>query len=667
MSDTNFVPGSVITSVWLNDANGATYKGLATLPASLSGTVARTMKDKFSEAVSVLDFGADKTGVVDQSTLFNATTASINANASGIINPYFNYSVKLDVPFGTYKLNSDWVTPQRVDGSGIFTGAGRIVTSYSFCDLRNIISTAGLYITGGNNQRIDTTSGPITIDGGSRFGGVEWLNLNRPINGNISIKMGNGFANQNIIQNMHGGSIVIDDYTSANYPTGTVALTLGATTGTGVTVTAASVFFADLNARYQDVIVAGSGVATIKTVAVDGLSATVDISSAFASTSLAAGAYKISAFYPCHANLFLNCDVSGSSGLINSSVKASATNYAIGTYYEGGANIQGDFHLFGFQGDSLTTPLVQPDNWILGSVGVAERNRRDFLPFSGENLFPSGEWNYYAYDGISALYYPPYIIPYGARTPTIISDSTEPTGVGKGLQVTFTYGGGVGGGGIAFTIPPMPSGNAALTLYWKGDTPTSVTMDRGGGDITSYAMTGVPVNGTSWYLTRFSLKVSKTASTQLSIDYAIANGGPAQTIVVGPAVLTQEKAARLPAKPQNLKGLIPSANGQTLQLLDRYEQSNSITVASTNAVANVIDIPITFNTAFSVAPTAGAGSITYSLESTDAASDTNILHMKNHFIKRNSVTTSGFTLRVYTTGATDAWQGVVHWRAIGAK
>ena len=109
MADTNFSSGVVIETPWLNDVNDFVYHGTppGTLPSSANvsfiqsgtGAIARTVQDKARESVSVLDFGADPTGVAD------STVAFINAFASGkaVYAPAGTYLLNfLNVPSNTY-------------------------------------------------------------------------------------------------------------------------------------------------------------------------------------------------------------------------------------------------------------------------------------------------------------------------------------------------------------------------------------------------------------------------------------------------------------------------------------------------------------------------------------------------------------------------------------
>jgi hypothetical protein len=118
MTSKTFTQGTVIDSAWLNDVNTKTYSdpvpvALAAFSGSSlvgytpagTGAVATTVQAKLRESVSVLDFGADSTGVVD------ATTAFTNALATGR-NVY--------APAGTYKLNAlPLLSNQSIFGDGM--------------------------------------------------------------------------------------------------------------------------------------------------------------------------------------------------------------------------------------------------------------------------------------------------------------------------------------------------------------------------------------------------------------------------------------------------------------------------------------------------------------------------------------------------------------------
>ena len=108
MADTTFTDNVThIVASWLNDANGATYKGTAVYPPAGAGAVPTTMKAKFGEYISVKDFGATGNGSTDDSAAIRLAATA----ATGKM---------LVFPPGTYKV---------VDG---FTLTGDYATLYGY-------------------------------------------------------------------------------------------------------------------------------------------------------------------------------------------------------------------------------------------------------------------------------------------------------------------------------------------------------------------------------------------------------------------------------------------------------------------------------------------------------------------------------------------------------
>jgi hypothetical protein len=96
-----YVVGSLFTAATIGASSG---NGAA--------AVARTLANRFADAMNVKDFGADNTGATDSTSAFN------DAIATG--KPVF-------VPFGTYKTNGVVTNPRRIVSSGAtFTGTNTI-------------------------------------------------------------------------------------------------------------------------------------------------------------------------------------------------------------------------------------------------------------------------------------------------------------------------------------------------------------------------------------------------------------------------------------------------------------------------------------------------------------------------------------------------------------
>lgn len=99
-------PGSA-TALAMDLASGAVGKGskLVAFIQRLTGAVQRWVEDKFSESVSVLDFGADPTGVASALAAFQAATDAAR---------------RVYVPPGTYRLDGRWLITQ--DNTAVVLG-----------------------------------------------------------------------------------------------------------------------------------------------------------------------------------------------------------------------------------------------------------------------------------------------------------------------------------------------------------------------------------------------------------------------------------------------------------------------------------------------------------------------------------------------------------------
>jgi len=80
-----------------------------------TSAVTRTLLSKLQESISVLDFGADPTGVADSASAFQAAVESLSPSNSEV-------GGMIIIPKGTYKLNSTWNIRKRVTIIG--TNAG---------------------------------------------------------------------------------------------------------------------------------------------------------------------------------------------------------------------------------------------------------------------------------------------------------------------------------------------------------------------------------------------------------------------------------------------------------------------------------------------------------------------------------------------------------------
>jgi hypothetical protein len=126
MSSTTFSSGTVISSAWLNDTNSAVYKA----QSGTAGTTDRTLLDKFTEFVSVKDFGAVGTAVAGNVT---ADTAAFTAALASGKNVY--------IPEGTYYISSTMTVGAAVKLHG--AGRGRTTVNYTGTGNAFLVGLAG--------------------------------------------------------------------------------------------------------------------------------------------------------------------------------------------------------------------------------------------------------------------------------------------------------------------------------------------------------------------------------------------------------------------------------------------------------------------------------------------------------------------------------------------
>ncbi len=139
MADLNQIVSNVnanaVASTTLAASGGA---GLVGYSQGASGSVLRTLEAKAQESVSVLDFGADPTGVADSTAAFNAAAAS---------------AWQVIVPAGTYKTTAAIVRPAGVT----FIGQGRqktIITATGNYPVFQTIGTSTASLLGGGVQNM---------------------------------------------------------------------------------------------------------------------------------------------------------------------------------------------------------------------------------------------------------------------------------------------------------------------------------------------------------------------------------------------------------------------------------------------------------------------------------------------------------------------------------
>lgn len=155
----------------LSESSGSDLVGFI---QSGAGAVARTAQDKMREVVSVTDFGADKTGVVDATAIFTATHDALPASGGHMYAPAGTYLLNQTTTANQFAITKSnitfsgdgWGTVLNHTASGVVTGNNAVVmVRPTSGDIENIII---------RDFRI---KGPTTNTGAAIFGDSRVLGL----------------------------------------------------------------------------------------------------------------------------------------------------------------------------------------------------------------------------------------------------------------------------------------------------------------------------------------------------------------------------------------------------------------------------------------------------------------------------------------------------------
>jgi len=160
MATTNFAAGTLIESTWLNDVDAVVYgdgsdavslqsNQVRYTPAG-TGAVAATLQAKTRERISIIDFGADPTGVADSSAEIQAAldyAASLILASSG--SQLAGTGVEVYFPAGVYLVGTALTITEHGIGIVGDVGKGTVLTG------DNIILNIGDYT---NTKRISKVS-----------------------------------------------------------------------------------------------------------------------------------------------------------------------------------------------------------------------------------------------------------------------------------------------------------------------------------------------------------------------------------------------------------------------------------------------------------------------------------------------------------------------------
>jgi len=130
MATTNFTTGTVIASDWLNDVDSHTYDQDATThtsdhisytPAG-TGAVVASVQDKLREVISVLDFGADPTGVSDSAAAIQLAVDYATTLCNGVVT---TSGIGVFFPDGIYLINTEITVLDTCDGIVFYGSPGK--------------------------------------------------------------------------------------------------------------------------------------------------------------------------------------------------------------------------------------------------------------------------------------------------------------------------------------------------------------------------------------------------------------------------------------------------------------------------------------------------------------------------------------------------------------
>jgi hypothetical protein len=140
-------------SLLTNDASNVIYIQGST------GSVSRTVQSKLQESISVLDFGADPTGVTDSLAAFNSAIASFSNNAT--FSPPYSGGNTILVPQGTYTLSGQLNISRQIILRGVTTPDGN---AWSGSILKFPTGTTGIRIYEYRTSPLGTDAGGTTIE-----------------------------------------------------------------------------------------------------------------------------------------------------------------------------------------------------------------------------------------------------------------------------------------------------------------------------------------------------------------------------------------------------------------------------------------------------------------------------------------------------------------------
>lgn len=134
----------------LPTSTGAT---LVSTVASGTGAATRTVQTKLRESVSVLDFGADSTGVADSAPAFVSAIAALPTDGGRLVIPAGTYLLNTEPSLGTKSIHLD-IHPEAK-----FTGAGTGEAKFGYMKTNVAQLAMGPYILSQTKQKSTNANG----------------------------------------------------------------------------------------------------------------------------------------------------------------------------------------------------------------------------------------------------------------------------------------------------------------------------------------------------------------------------------------------------------------------------------------------------------------------------------------------------------------------------
>lgn len=243
-----------------------------------------------------------------------------------------------------------------------------------------------------------------------------------------------------------------------------------------------------------------------------------------------------------HANKFVHLDATTNGagvewGYLNECAK-NQVNFIDQPYYEGGADVVGNFDIHDFQGDHDSPPRVDRYNYVQGAVGVNEKNSVDFFPLSVRNLARGGCW-----DWLDSAGKPPNFFVASGASVAVVADTTEPCGAGLRYKADFT----AAASGFQIILQPAGQIRASVWIYYKSTDNFAVIETTG--PIFHNADPVIVDSVNNWKLLRLAVSTSKTATTAINLyAYPGGGGGATKTMSLGSVFAGAGKASIAPVK-----------------------------------------------------------------------------------------------------------------------